>query len=109
MRIFPGDVLGIVGTDLQIQRLLPIVEQSDDEMFASSDEYHFTNFLLPEESMLVGKTSASASVRNTYHVLVVAIRRGEEYIDVTPDTVFEAGDILWVAGPRNAITELKDK
>lgn len=109
MRIFPGDVLGIVGTDLQIQRLLPIVEQSDDEMFASSDEYHFTNFLLPEESMLVGKTSASASVRNTYHVLVVAIRRGEEYIDVTPDTVFEAGDILWVAGPRSAITELKDK
>ena len=109
MRIFPGDVLGIVGTDLQIQRLLPIVEQSDREVLASSDEYHFTNFLLSEESMLVGKTSASASVRNTYHVLVVAIRRGEEYIDVTPDTVFEAGDILWVAGPRSAITELKDK
>ena len=29
-RIFPGDILGVIGTDEEIQRLLPVVEASDD-------------------------------------------------------------------------------
>ncbi len=30
MRIFPGDILGIIGTDEQIQALLPIIEQGNE-------------------------------------------------------------------------------
>lgn len=107
-RIFPGDVLGIVGTDTQLQELLPVVETTGDVISSNSDgEYHFTNILLSEDSPLVGKTSASASIRNTYEVLVVALRRGEEYIEVTPNTKFLAGDILWVVGPRQRVASLK--
>ena len=30
-RVFPGDVLGAIGTDDEIQKLLPVVEVADDE------------------------------------------------------------------------------
>lgn len=108
-RFFPGDVLGIVGTDAQLQELLPVVEaQAEPSAVDSSGvEYHFTNLLLSDDSPLVGKTSITADIRNTYGVLVVALRRGNDYIDVTPNTVFESGDILWMVGQRQKIAALK--
>lgn len=107
-RVFPGDILGIVGTDQQLQELLDVVEApAPQSEFSSDTEYHFTNILLSDDSPLVGHTSASASIRNNYGVLVVALRRNDEYIDVTPNTRFQTGDIVWLVGPRREIAKLK--
>ena len=37
MRIFPGDLLGIIGTDEQIQKLLPIMEDAAGSEIAGED------------------------------------------------------------------------
>lgn len=108
MRIFPGDVLGIIGTDDQIQTLLPVVEaelEETDNVVANDIE--FVNIQLTENSSLLGKTTASVSLRNRYKVLVVAIQRDNEYLKPTGEIPFLPGDIVWIVGNRKTIDQLK--
>ena len=107
-RIFPGDVLGIIGTDEQIQRLLPVVEAHDEHECADAPvNVKMFNIQLTENSPLLGKTTATASLRNDYSALVVAIQRGDEYIKPTGEVPFEVGDIVWLVGDAERLSQLK--
>ena len=113
MRIFPGDLLGIIGNDEQIQRVLPLIE--DDKNTAGADasdvvDVKFHPFELDADSPLIGKSSASARLRDDYQSLLVAIQRGEnEYIKPTGKEIFQVHDILWIVGNEKKLAELKDK
>ncbi len=113
MRIFPGDLLGIIGNDEQIQRVLPLIE--DDKSTTGADtsdvvDVKFQPFELDEDSPLIGKSSASARLRDDYQSLLVAIQRGEnEYIKPTGKEIFQVHDILWIVGNEKKLAELKDK
>lgn len=107
-RVFPGDILGVIGNDEQIQALLPVVESnmnSDDAINYS--DFKLTNIQLSEESPLLGHTTASASLRNKYTALVVAIQRGEEYLKPNGEVVFEPQDVVWLVGDSKRLVELK--
>lgn len=108
-RIYPGDVISVIGTDAQIEAMLPDVEamlpESDIKIDAS--QIKLTSILLSETSPLISKTPQSSSLRNTYDALVVAVDRGDEHIDSRPDLVFQAGDILWVVGEPSKVNKLK--
>lgn len=108
-RVFPGDVLGIIGTDEQIQSLLPVVEyQSETEPESlSPDQIKLTNIQLTESSPLIGQTTASAHLRNDYSALVVAIQRGENYIKPTGEIPFEPQDVVWLVGDPKKLSQLK--
>ena len=109
MRIFPGDMLGIIGNDEQIQRLLPIMEDSAENSEVHDDvEVKFMPIEIEEHSPLVGKTSASIRLRDDYQALLVAIQRGENrYIKPDGSEVFEPHDILWVVGNEAKLAPLK--
>ena len=109
MRIFPGDMLGIIGNDEQIQRLLPIMEDSAENSEVHDDvEVKFMPIEIGEHSPLVGKTSASIRLRDDYQALLVAIQRGENrYIKPDGSEVFEPHDILWVVGNDAKLAPLK--
>ena len=109
MRIFPGDMLGIIGNDEQIQRLLPIMEDSAENSEVHDDvEVKFMPIEIGEHSPLVGKTSASIRLRDYYQALLVAIQRGENrYIKPDGSEVFEPHDILWVVGNEAKLAPLK--
>ena len=107
-RIFPGDILGVIGTDEQIQALLQVIE--DDDEHASSENsspVSMTNIQISESSPLLGQTTASAQLRDAYSVLVVAIQRGEEYLKPTGQIPFEVGDIVWIVGGESAVEKLR--
>lgn len=99
-RIFPGDVIGIIGTDEQIRRLLPVVEAGSEDVDAPAPDspLKLLNVELTENSPLMGQTTASVSLRDRYKVLVVAIQRGDEYIKPTGEIPFSPGDIVWLVG-----------
>lgn len=107
-RIYPGDVIGVIGTDDQITRLLPVAEaakpggDTDD-----AGQMTLGSILLSFNSPLIGKTPSTASLRDSYDVLVVAVNRGGEFIDSNPNLVFAPGDIVWLAGSKNNISRLK--
>lgn len=107
-RLYPGDVVGVIGTDEQIGRLLPDIEASlPADATPSNYEMKLTSILLHENSPLAGKTPQSSSLRDTYEAIVVAVDRGDEHIDSRPDLVFEPGDILWLVGNPAKIATLK--
>lgn len=108
-RIFPGDVLGIIGTDPQIESLLPIVEGNDDEMPESnSDDFKMTHIQLSENSPLIGQTSASSRLRDKYKILLVAIQRADgKYDHPTGQSEFRVDDVLWLVGNTKIIEQFK--
>lgn len=108
-RIFPGDVLGIVGTEDQIQTLLPIVERGDAEEkpIKSDSAPRLLNVELTPASPLIGKSVFTSDFGKNYASLLLAVQRGEEYIPANATTVFESGDILWMYGLDEAVKAMK--
>ena len=107
-RIFPGDQLAIIGTDEQIQKLIPVIEaHNDNEGPAQDDEIKLLNLQLSTESPIVGKTLRGSKLRDDYKSLLVSVQRGDQFIPLNNELVFEPRDILWVVGPRRLVNRLK--
>ncbi len=108
-RIFPGDVLGVIGSDEQIQKLLPVVEAEKEYKSenVNATDFKLTNVQLGDSSPLLGHTSASASLRKKYTSLVVAIQRGNEFLKPNGEVVFQPQDIVWLVGDPKVIAQLK--
>lgn len=111
MRIFPGDLIGVIGTDEQIQELLNVVEDTEEAAnvahVTDDNDMSFTHFEISENSALIGKTSATARLREDYASMLVAIQRGNEYKKPTGEEVFNTGDVLWVVGNSNKLESLQ--
>lgn len=106
-RIFPGDILGVIGNDEQIQQMLPLVEATSTHPRRGGD-VKFTHFAISERSPLVGKQLLNARLNEDYESLLVAVQRGEDdFITPTPELEFVAGDILWIVGDPARLHELK--
>ena len=112
VRIFPGDTLGIIGTDTQIENMLPLVEapenEPDEAQQQPASNLKLTNIQLSAKSPLIGLTSASAALRDKYKTLLVAIQHTDgSYEHPTGQTLFQEGDTLWVFGSRKQIQRLR--
>ena len=108
MRIFPGDMLGVIGTEEQIQRMLPLVEAQNEHAESDIPEVKFTHFAISAKSPIVGQRLENTRLREDYGALLVAVQRGEDdYISPTPDLLFKAGDILWIVGNPKQLAQLK--
>ena len=108
-RIFPGDLLGVIGTEEQIDPLIPIVEngieQFDD---GKSHEMLYTHFVIAYDSALVGRSASSIKMRDNYSSLLIAIQRGEnEFLKPDGSELFKAGDVLWIVGDSGMIEKMK--
>lgn len=108
MRIFPGDQIGVIGTDEQIQAMLPILESSSTPPAETSGEVKFAHFALSEKSPLIGKRLGDTSLREDYKSMIVSVERGEDnFLSPTPDLVFQEGDIVWIVGDTKLMKGLK--
>lgn len=109
MRIFPGDVLGVIGTDEQIQVMLPLVE-SNEKLVSTAGSPKFVHFAISDKSPIVGKKLSQARLREDYRSMLVAVQRGdndEEFLNPTPELCFEPGDILWIVGDPKLLAPLR--
>lgn len=108
MRIFPGDQIGVIGTDEQIQTLLPLLEEKDGTTINTTADVQFTHFAISEKSPLIGKKLADTSLREDYKSMLVAVERGEEnFLSPNPEMEFETGDVLWIVGDKELMKKLK--
>lgn len=108
MRIFPGDQIGVIGTDEQIQALLPLLEANSSTRQEAGGEVKFTHFALSNNSPLVGKRLGDTSLREDYKSMIVAVERGDDnFLSLTPDIVFEVGDVVWIVGDTTLMKSLR--
>ncbi|MCM1337916.1 MAG: cation:proton antiporter [Candidatus Amulumruptor caecigallinarius] len=108
-RLFPGDILGIVGTEEAIQRALPDIEYggSEEATESTDDATRLLNVELRASSPLIGKSVVSAGIGKKYSALLIAVQRGEEYLPPSKEIEFEAGDILWMYGLAQRVAPMK--
>ncbi|MCM1348456.1 MAG: cation:proton antiporter [Firmicutes bacterium] len=108
-RIFPGDVLGVIGTDDEIQRLIPVIEApvDDNDNGPSPSDYKLTSIQLSNHSPLIGKTVAESQLSTAYNALLVSVMRGEEFMNPDPTTRFQPHDILWLVANPDQLAPLK--
>lgn len=107
-RLYPGDNVGIIGTEEQIQHITPLMEAGENESAYSSasEEVKFDRVQITDKSPLIGQTVASADLRNSFRALIVAIQRGCDYITLDGDTSFQPGDVLWLVAQPSTFTAL---
>jgi len=110
-RIFPGDTLGIIGTDDQIQSLLAIIEKDDKPSTTSDDiridDMEFTSIVLSDKSPIAGQTVAHADIRRNYSALLVSVEHPDgSYETPTADTVLHAGENLWIFGDKRKLKNM---
>ena len=107
-RIFPGDILGVIGTDEELQNLIPVVEAADGgpDTGVAPDNIRLTSVRLGDSSPLIGRNIITSSIRDNYQSLLVAVQRDDEYLQPTPEVVFAPGDNLWLVGDVSKLSTL---
>jgi len=110
-RIFPGDILGVIGTDDEIKHLNDDIEQcakAEEMRVPYRPRVELVSIRLVKDSRLVGKTVKDSRIREDSFAMVVKIMRADgEYVQPLPDTVFESGDTVWVVGDVEKISKIK--
>ncbi|MEG1999230.1 MAG: TrkA C-terminal domain-containing protein, partial [Bacteroidales bacterium] len=106
-RIFPGDMISVVGTDQQIQNFLSIVEVEEipDEV-KNNIHFELGHYLISENSMLAGKSITESQFRQN-NCLVVGIETEEgDFINVSGETLLNSGDTIWLVGDKHVMETL---
>ena len=107
-RIFPGDVIGVIGTDDQIQELLSQVEKpSETKETVNTSDMKLTSLHLAESSPLIGRTLAQSHIRDKFHSLMVGVNRNDKFLNPTADLKFQTDDIVWLVGNPAELAPLK--
>lgn len=109
-RIFPGDILGVIGTDEQIKRLNDDIE-TEKRAFNHHDEdrprVDLKSIRLQESSPIVGIPLKDTDIRGQYYSMLVKVRRGDEFLHPSPSLVLQPGDVVWVVGDPKQFASLR--
>lgn len=97
-RLFPGDVVGVVGTEEDIAKFMTQLESGAESSHSAgaTEDVELSSITLGDQSSLSGKTLAEADLRNSCHAMVVALQRNGEFVELTPTEKLCAGDMVWV-------------
>jgi CPA2 family monovalent cation:H+ antiporter-2 len=110
-RLYPFDEIGVIGTDMQLQKFTRMVEAGpQDALPAGEGDAAYISLekvVVNEHNALKGLSIRSSAIREKTNGLVVGIERaGERIINPSSDTIFEWGDIIWLVGDRRKIDSL---
>jgi monovalent cation:H+ antiporter-2, CPA2 family len=108
-RLYPNDVLSVIGTDEQLKAFRDYLEVPEDQRPKSRTKLNVSlhHFHLPDDSQLVGQTIRSSGIRERTKGLVVGVERnGERILNPNSDLAFEAGDLVWLVGSDRRIQTL---
>lgn len=110
-RIFPGDVLGVIGNDEQIKKLNDDIESAEKafkSVTVTQPEIALRNIKLSATSPIINIPLGETNIHGDYYSMIVKVQRGEdEFEQPGPSTVLKEGDIVWVVGDASRIDAMK--
>ena len=109
MRIYPGDQIGVIGTDDQLEQFLPVVEKLNTKGADAqkNEDFQLFSIILEKGNALIGQTPQTSGLREKNKALVLAVERDDEYLDQDSDLVFQQGDLVWLVGNPKTIKPTK--
>lgn len=110
-RIFPGDILGVIGSDEQLRHLNDDIESARRAALSrpAMKQEHVTlsSIRLRPDSPVVGRPLHDTDFLHDFYSMIVKMKRGDEFYMPSPDLVLQPGDVIWVVGDPNFIQALK--
>ena len=104
-RIFPGDKLFIICTDVQEKRMNAVLRPDKRLIEGLIDtEVGLDKFTIEHGSPLIQKSIRESGLRLDKKVLVVGIERnGQRLLNPESTTVFDEGDVVWIVGDKKLL------
>ncbi len=108
-RIFPGDVLFMIGTDDQIDQFRADMEaQAIAPGEKKVPEVVLEHFIIGEKSGFAGKNIREGEIREKIHGIVVGVENeGGRLVNPDSSYVIRQGDIVWVVGDKRRLLLLQ--
>lgn len=107
--LFPGDRISVIGTDEQLSQFKAVLDAvpADTGADNGSNEIVLQQFVIDAQSLLLGKSIRESGIREKTRGLIIGIERDGKRI-LNPDslTVFEIGDLVWIAGEEGITARL---
>lgn len=105
--VYPNDILLILGTDHQIQRLKVLIRSEPEQVAQETEDVALYNYYISETNALSGKTIRHSGLREKANAMVVGIERNNDRIlNPESDTVLQANDNLFIVGDPKKIKEM---
>ncbi len=110
-RIFPGDILGVIGTDDQLKKLNEDIEaarETSNKHNVKQTKVELRSIKLTDNSPIINIPLGQTNIQKDFYSMIVKVQRGEdEFIQPGPDVVLKASDIVWVVGDPHQIDLMK--
>lgn len=105
-RLFPNDVLSLIGTDEQLNRFTDFMNacllEADPVIPESNVSLH--QFSINPDCILIGKTIRTSSIRELTNGLVVGVERnGKRILNPESDLGFQLGDTVWMVAEEEKL------
>lgn len=102
--IYPGDLMLAAGTPDQLAKFNEVMKNNTDEPAAEDkSEFIVDTIVLTDESGLTGNTLRSSNMRASGCMVVSVLRDGVLHTNPSAEFQFKSGDVLWLAGEKNAV------
>jgi len=109
-RIYPMDLLHIVGNDDQLALFQAVaeVEESSPIDSAANAKYSLQSYSVTAGSPLEGNSIRHSGIREKANGLIVGVeRKGERILNPRADFKIDLDDLLWIVGDTDRLRELK--
>ena len=111
-RLYPFDHIIVAATDEEIEIFRKFVEDRVEKRKHELEqqrppEVSLEQLIIEENTPLVGHSIRESGIRDKAACLVIGIERnGTSTMNPTPDTTFEAGDVVWIVGEKEKLLHL---
>ena len=107
--IFPGDKLQVIGSDEQVAKFANAIttEVIGEDFDLENREMKLRQLIIGEGSPFIGKNLKDSGIRNLSSCMVIGMEEGKENLTpVSPNRLFEEGDIIWIVGEQESLDAL---
>lgn len=112
-RLYPNDILSVIGTDEQLKKFKEYLELWDEEKEKANTQKQkisLQHFTIGQQSSLPGRSIRDSGIRERTRGLVVGIeRRGRRILNPESNVVFETNDKIWIVGNEKRIQILRER
>jgi len=105
MAFYPYDIVTLVGSDENINKVKPIIEVEDTELIHERKDHNMSlhSFKVSEKSQLCHVSLLNSMFKDKYDAMVIAIQRGNDFIlSPSASTIFHCNDIVWFVSSVDA-------
>lgn len=112
-RIFPGDILGVIGNDEQLHALnndLELAREAGMHAPVTNQKHvELTGVLLTAQSPIINMPLSKTDLLHDFYSMIVKVKRDDVFFDPEPSLVLEKDDMVWVVGDAAYVDKIAGK